>query len=134
MSDEAKTLPTLTENAQKVIEMVEKMTVLELADLVKVMEDKFGVSAAAPVAVAAAPAEAAPVEEEKSSFDIVLKEAGANKIGVIKVVREITELGLKEAKDLVEAAPQTVKESVKKEDAEAIKVKFEEAGATVELA
>jgi len=134
MSDEAKTLPTLTENAQKVIEMVEKMTVLELADLVKVMEDKFGVSAAAPVAMAAAPAEAAPVEEEKSSFNIVLKDAGANKIGVIKVVREITELGLKEAKDLVEAAPQTVKESVKKEDAEAIKVKFEEAGATVELA
>lgn len=134
MSDEAKTLPTLTENAQKVIEMVEKMTVLELADLVKVMEDKFGVSVAAPVAVAAAPAEAAPVEEEKSSFNIVLKDAGANKIGVIKVVREITELGLKEAKDLVEAAPQTVKESVKKEDAEAIKAKFEEAGATVELA
>jgi len=134
MADEAKTLPTLTENAQKVIEMVEKMTVLELADLVKVMEDKFGVSAAAPAAVAAAPVEAAPVEEEKSVFNIVLKEAGANKIGVIKVVREITELGLKEAKDLVEAAPQTVKESVKKEDAEAIKVKFEEAGATVELA
>jgi len=133
MADEAKTLPTLTENAQKVIEMVEKMTVLELADLVKVMEDKFGVSAAAPIAMAAAPAEAAPVEEEKSSFNIVLKEAGANKIGVIKVVREITELGLKEAKDLVEAAPQTVKESVKKEDAEAIKAKFEEAGATVEL-
>ena len=134
MADEAKTLPTLTANAQKVVEMVEKMTVLELADLVKVMEDKFGVSAAAPVAVAAAPAEAAPEEEEKSSFDIVLKEAGANKIGVIKVVREITELGLKEAKDLVESAPQTVKEAVKKEDAEAIKVKFEEAGATVELA
>jgi large subunit ribosomal protein L7/L12 len=135
MSDEVnKELPTLTENAQKVIEMVEKMTVLELADLVKVMEDKFGVSAAAPVAVAAAPAEAAPAEEEKSSFDIVLKEAGANKIAVIKVVREITELGLKEAKDLVDGAPQTVKEAVKKEDAEAIKAKFEEAGATVELA
>ena len=134
MADEVnKELPTLTANAQKVIEMVEKMTVLELADLVKVMEEKFGVSAAAPAAVAA-PVEAAPVEEEKSSFDIVLKEAGANKIGVIKVVREITELGLKEAKDLVEAAPQTVKEAVKKEDAEAIKVKFEEAGATVELA
>lgn len=135
MADEVKKdLPTLTKNAQEVIEMVEKMTVLELADLVKVMEDKFGVSAAAPAAVAAAPAEAAPVEEEKTSFNIVLKESGANKIGVIKVVREITELGLKEAKDLVEAAPQTVKESVKKEDAEAIKAKFEEAGATVELA
>ncbi|HBB64616.1 50S ribosomal protein L7/L12 [candidate division WS6 bacterium RIFOXYD1_FULL_33_8] len=135
MADEVKKdLPTLTKNAQEVIEMVEKMTVLELADLVKVMEDKFGVSAAAPVAVAAAPAEAAPVEEEKTSFNIVLKDSGTNKIGVIKVVREITELGLKEAKDLVEAAPQTVKESVKKEDAEAIKAKFEEAGATVELA
>ena len=135
MADEVKKdLPTLTKNAQEVIEMVEKMTVLELADLVKVMEDKFGVSAAAPVAVAAAPAEAAPVEEEKTSFNIVLKDSGTNEIGVIKVVREITELGLKEAKDLVEAAPQTVKESVKKEDAEAIKAKFEEAGATVELA
>lgn len=135
MADEVKKdLPTLTKNAQEVIEMVEKMTVLELADLVKVMEDKFGVSAAAPAAVAAAPAEAAPVEEEKTSFNIVLKDSGTNKIGVIKVVREITELGLKEAKDLVEAAPQTVKESVKKEDAEAIKAKFEEAGATVELA
>jgi len=135
MADEVKKdLPTLTKNAQEVIEMVEKMTVLELADLVKVMEDKFGVSAAAPVAVAAAPAEAAPVEEEKTSFNIVLKDSGTNKIGVIKVVREITELGLKEAKDLVEAAPQTVKEGVKKEDAEAYKAKFEEAGATVELA
>lgn len=131
--DEAKVLPELSENGKKVMEIVEKMTVLELADLVKVMEDKFGVSAAAPVAavaVAAAPAEAV---EEKTMFNIVLKDAGANKIGVIKVVREITELGLKEAKDMVDAAPQTVKESVKKEDAEAIKAKFEEAGATVEL-
>jgi len=109
------------------------MTVLELADLVKVMEDKFGVSAAAPVAVAAPAAEAAPEEVEKSVFNIVLKDAGANKIGVIKVVREITELGLKEAKDLVEAAPKVVKEGVKKEDAEAMKAKFEEAGAKVEL-
>ncbi len=136
MADEVKNdLPKLTANAQKVVEMVEKMTVLELADLVKVMEDKFGVSAAAPMAVAAAPvAEAAPEAEEKSVFNIVLKDAGSNKIGVIKVVREITELGLKEAKDLVEAAPQTVKEGVKKEDAEAFKAKFEEAGATVELA
>ncbi len=134
MADEVKNdLPKLTKNAQEVIEMVEKMTVLELADLVKVMEDKFGVSAAAPVAVAAAPAEAAVEVEEKSIFNIVLKEAGSNKIGVIKVVREITELGLKEAKDLVEAAPQTVKEGVKKEDAEQFKAKFEEAGAKVEL-
>ena len=134
MADEVKNdLPKLTDNAQKVIEMVEKMTVLELADLVKVMEDKFGVSAAAPVAVAAAPVEAAPEVEEKSVFNIVLKDSGSNKIGVIKVVREITELGLKEAKDLVEAAPQTVKEGVKKEDAESFKAKFEEVGATVEL-
>jgi large subunit ribosomal protein L7/L12 len=133
MAEEKKDLPKLSENAQKVIEMVEKMTVLELADLVKVMEDKFGVSAAAPVAVAAPAAEAAPEEVEKSVFNIVLKDAGANKIGVIKVVREITELGLKEAKDLVEAAPKVVKEGVKKEDAEAIKAKFEEAGAKVEL-
>ena len=133
MAEEKKDLPKLSENAQKVIEMVEKMTVLELADLVKVMEDKFGVSAAAPVAVAAPAAEAAPEEVEKSVFNIVLKDAGTNKIGVIKVVREITELGLKEAKDLVEAAPKVVKEGVKKEDAEAIKAKFEEAGAKVEL-
>ena len=133
MAEEKKDLPKLSENAQKVIEIVEKMTVLELADLVKVMEDKFGVSAAAPVAVAAPAAEAAPEEVEKSVFNIVLKDAGANKIGVIKVVREITELGLKEAKDLVEAAPNVVKEGVKKEDAEAIKAKFEEAGAKVEL-
>ena len=133
MAEEKKDLPKLSENAQKVIEIVEKMTVLELADLVKVMEDKFGVSAAAPVAVAAPAAEAAPEEVEKSVFNIVLKDAGANKIGVIKVVREITELGLNEAKDLVEAAPKVVKEGVKKEDAEAIKAKFEEAGAKVEL-
>ena len=133
MAEEKKDLPKLSENAQKVIEIVEKMTVLELADLVKVMEDKFGVSAAAPVAVAAPAAEAAPEEVEKSIFNIVLKDAGTNKIGVIKVVREITELGLKEAKDLVEAAPKVVKEGVKKEDAEAIKAKFEEAGAKVEL-
>lgn len=134
MADENTNLPELSENSKKVLEIVEKMSVLELADLVKVMEDKFGVSAAAPVAVAAAPAEAAAPEEEKTIFNIVLKEAGANKIGVIKVVREITELGLKEAKDLVDTAPQTVKEGVKKEDAEAYKAKFEEAGATVELA
>jgi large subunit ribosomal protein L7/L12 len=134
MADEVnKELPKLSDNAQKVIEMVEKMTVLELADLVKVMEDKFGVSAAAPMAVAAAPAAEAEEVVEKSVFNIVLKDAGSNKIGVIKVVREITELGLKEAKDLVEAAPQTVKEGVKKEEAEELKAKLEEAGATVTL-
>ena len=132
--EETKDLPKLSANGKKVIEIVEKMTVLELADLVKVMEDKFGVSASAPVAVAAAAAEAAPEEEEKSMFNIVLKETGSNKIAVIKAVRAITELGLKEAKDLVEAAPQTVKEDVKKEEAEEIKAQFEEAGATVELA
>ena len=134
MAEETKTLPELSADGKKVLEIVEKMSVLELADLVKVMEDKFGVSAAAPVAVATAPAEVAPVEEEKSMFDIVLKDGGANKIGAIKVVREITELGLKEAKDLVDNAPQTVKEGVKKEEAEEIKAKFEEIGATVELA
>lgn len=134
MAEETKTLPELSENGKKVLEIVEKMSVLELADLVKVMEDKFGVSAAAPVAVATVAAAPAEEVEEKSTFDIILKEAGANKIGVIKAVREITELGLKEAKDLVEAAPQTVKEGVAKADAEAIKAKFEEAGAKVELA
>jgi len=133
MAEETKTLPELSANGTKVLEIVEKMSVLELADLVKVMEDKFGVSAAAPVAMAAPAAEAAPAEEEKSVFNIVLKDAGANKIGVIKVVRSLTELGLKEAKDLVDGAPQTVKESVAKEEAEAIKKQFEEAGATVEL-
>jgi large subunit ribosomal protein L7/L12 len=134
MAEEKKELPKLSADGTKVLEMVEKMSVLELADLVKVMEDKFGVSAAAPVAMAAGPAEAAPEEEEKSSFDIILKEAGANKIGVIKVVRGLTELGLKEAKDLVDSAPQTIKEGVSKDEAEDIKKQFEEAGATVELA
>ena len=132
--DEEKKLPELSENGKKVMEIVEKMTVLELADLVKVMEDKFGVSAAAPVAavaVAAAPAEEV---EEKSMFNIVLKDAGANKIGVIKVVREITELGLKEAKDLVDkGAGSVIKEGLTKDDSAAAKKKFEEAGATVEL-
>ncbi len=123
----------LSANATKVLDMVSEMTVLELAELVKVLEDKFGVSAA-PVAVAGAaaagPAEAA---EEKSSYNVNLVEAGANKIGVIKAVREVTDLGLKEAKDLVEAAPKMVKEGVKKEQAEEMKAKLEEAGAKVEL-
>jgi large subunit ribosomal protein L7/L12 len=133
MAEEKKELPKLSANGKKVLEIVEKMPILELADLVKVMEDKFGVSAAAPVAMAAAPAVAEEVEE-KTSFDIILKETGANKIGVIKVVRGITELGLKEAKDLVDSAPQKIKEGVSKEEAENIKKQFEEAGATVELA
>lgn len=131
--EETKDLPELTKDAEKVLEMVEKMTVLELADLVKVMEEKFGVSAAAPVAMAAAPAAAEEEAEEKSAFNIVLKEAGSEKIAVIKAVRGITEMGLKEAKDLVDSAPQTIKEDVAKEEAEEMKAKLEEAGATVEL-
>jgi large subunit ribosomal protein L7/L12 len=131
--EETKDLPELSKEAQKVLEMVEKMTVLELADLVKVMEEKFGVSAAAPVAMAAAPAASEEEAEEKSVFNIVLKEAGSEKIAVIKAVRGITEMGLKEAKDLVDSAPQTIKEGVAKEEAEEMKKSLEEAGATVEL-
>ena len=116
---------------EEFISAVESMTVLELAELVKAMEEKFGVSAAAPVAVAAAAAPAA--EEEKTEFDVILANAGAQKIGVIKVVREITGLGLKEAKALVDGAPAPVKEKVAKADAEAMKAKLEEAGATVEV-
>ncbi len=130
-------LSKLSDNAKKVVEMVEKMTVLELSELVKVLEDKFGVSAAAPVmAVAAngaAPAASAAPAEEKSTYTVNLVEAGAKKIDVIKAVREVVEIGLKEAKDLVEGAPKTVKENVKKEEAEAMKKKLEEAGAKVEL-
>ena len=118
---------------EEFISAVESMTVLELAELVKAMEEKFGVSAAAPVAVAAAAAPAAAAEEEKTEFDVILANAGAQKIGVIKVVREITGLGLKEAKALVDGAPAPVKEKVAKADAEAMKTKLEEAGATVEV-
>ncbi|MDR3253876.1 MAG: 50S ribosomal protein L7/L12 [Endomicrobium sp.] len=119
----------------QLIEAISKLTVIELSELVKALEEKFGVSASAPVAVAAAPAGAAvpAAAEEKDEFTIVLTAAGANKINVIKVVREITSLGLKEAKDLVEGAPKTVKENVAKADAEAFKKKLVEAGATVEL-
>ena len=121
-------------NREEIISAIESMTILELADLVKEMEEKFGVSAAAPVAVAgAAGAAAAPVEEEKTEFDVVLKEIGSEKIKVIKVVREITGLGLKEAKDAVEGAPKTLKEAVSKEEAEKIKEKLAEVGATVEI-
>ena len=116
----------------QIMEAIENMTVLELADLVKAMEDKFGVSAAAPVAVAAAPAAGA-AAAEKTEFDVVLKDAGASKINVIKVVRELTGLGRKEAKAAVDAAPNAIKEHVAKADAEAMKAKLEEAGATVEL-
>jgi large subunit ribosomal protein L7/L12 len=132
MAEEKKELPKLSADGKKVLEIVEKMSVLELADLVQVMEDKFDVSAAAPVAMAA-PIAAAEEEEEQTSFDVVLKEVGENKIGVIKVVRGLTELGLKEAKDLVDSAPQTIKEGVSKDESEDIKKQFEEAGATVEL-
>ena len=117
----------------EVLEIVKGMTVLELNELVKAFEEEFGVSAAAPVAVAAAPAAAAPAAEEKTEFDVVLASAGAQKIQVIKVVREATGLGLKEAKDLVDGAPKAVKEGISKADAEALKAKLEEAGATVEL-
>ena len=120
-------------NREEIISAIESMTILELADLVKEMEEKFGVSAAAPVAVAGAAAPAAAAEEEKTEFDVVLKDVGSEKIKVIKVVREITGLGLKEAKDAVEGAPKTLKEAVSKEDAEKIKAKLAEVGSTVEI-
>jgi len=119
-------------NKEEMIEEIKKMTVVELADLVKAIEEEFGVSAAA-VAAPAAGAAAGAAAEEKSSFNVVLKDAGANKIQVIKVVRDATGLGLKEAKDLVDGAPKAVKEGVNKEEAEDLKAKFEAAGATIEL-
>lgn len=123
----------MSEKITNIIEAVKGLTVLELADLVKAIEEEFGVTAAAPVAVAAGPAAAAPAAEEKTEFDVVLTNAGANKIAVIKVVKEITGLGLKEAKALVDGAPKTVKEGASKDDAEALKAKLVEAGAEVEL-
>jgi large subunit ribosomal protein L7/L12 len=124
-----------SEKVQQVLDIVKGMTMLEAAELVKAFEAEFGVSAAAPVAVAAAaPAgEAAAPAEEKTEFTVILKEIGANKINVIKAVRELTNLGLKESKDLVEAAPKAVKENVSKDDAAAAKKKLEEAGAKVEV-
>ena len=116
----------------KFVEEIKSMTVLELNELVKAIEEEFGVSAAAPVIVAGAGA-AAPAAEEKTEFDVVLKSAGANKINVIKVVKEATGLGLKEAKAMVDEAPKTIKEGVSKDDAEALKTKLTEAGAEVEL-
>ncbi len=118
----------------KLLEEIDSLTVIELSELVKGIEEKYGVSAAAVAAPVAGGAAAGAAAEEKSSFNVVLKEAGANKIAVIKVVRDATGLGLKEAKDLVDGAPKTVKEGVSKDDAEAMKAKFEEAGATIELA
>lgn len=142
MTDEAKKVDAADEKKavdvpkkfEKIVKEIEEMSVLDLSELITVLEDKFGVSAAAPVAMAmpvAGAGEAA--AEEKSSFDVELAAAGASKINVIKAVREITGLGLKEAKDLVDAAPKVIKEGVAKEEAETIKGKLEEAGATVNL-
>lgn len=137
MTDEIKNEETQVEVPEKfkaLVENIEKMSVLDLAELVKILEKKFGVSASAPAmmmgAMPGAPAEAA---EEKTSFDVEITEAGANKIAVIKAVRELTEMGLKDAKDLVDGAPKMVKEGIKKEDAEAMKKRLEEAGAKVTL-
>ena len=121
----------MNEKTTQILDIVKGLTILELADLVKALEEEFGVSAA-PVAAAAAPVAAAPVEE-KTEFDVVLKAAGANKLAVIKVAREITGLGLKDAKDLVESAPKTVKEAVSKEEAEKIAEQLKAAGAEVEI-
>jgi large subunit ribosomal protein L7/L12 len=125
----------MSEKVTNLIEEVKALTVLELSELVKALEEEFGVSAAAPaaVAVAAAPAGDAPAAEEKTEFDVILKAPGANKINVIKIVKEVTGLGLKEAKELVDGAPKAVKEGISKDDAEALKTKLTEAGAEVEL-
>ncbi|NMC51742.1 50S ribosomal protein L7/L12 [Candidatus Kuenenbacteria bacterium] len=136
MSDEQKTAVEVPEKFKSIVETIEKMSVLDLSELVKILEDKFGVSAAAPMMMGAMPAAAgaagAPAEE-KSEFDVELTAAGENKIGVIKVLREVTGKGLKEAKDMTEAGPVVVKAGAKKEEAEEIKKKLEEAGAKVTL-
>ncbi len=118
---------------KNIVEEIKTLSVMELADLVHAIEEEFGVSAAAPVAVAAAPGAGAAAAEEKTEFDVVLTNAGASKINVIKVVKEITGLGLKEAKEMVDGAPKTIKEGASKDEAEEIKNKLTEAGATVEL-
>ncbi len=140
MSDEAqvqateeKKEVTVPEKFKTIVESVEKLSVLDLSELVKVLEEKFGVSAAAPVMMAAGGAAGAEAVEEKTDFSVNLTAAGGNKIGVIKVVREVTGLGLKEAKDLVDAAPKVIKESVPKAEAEEIKKKIEDAGGSCEL-
>ena len=122
-----------SEKITNILEEIKSLTIIELADLVKAVEEEFGVSAAAPVGVAVAAGAAAPAEEEKTEFDVVLKGFGAKKLDVIKAVREITGLGLKEAKDMVEGCPKPVKEGVSKEDAEKIKADLTAAGATVEI-
>ena len=121
-----------SEKTTQILDLIKGLTILELSDLVKAIEEEFGVSAT-PVAVAGVAAAAAPAAEEKTEFDVILASFGAKKLDVIKVVREITGLGLKDAKDFVEAAPKTLKEGVSKEDAEALKAKLTEAGATVEI-
>ncbi|MCK9557684.1 MAG: 50S ribosomal protein L7/L12 [Candidatus Cloacimonetes bacterium] len=124
----------MSDKKQQVIDLIKEMTVLELSELVKEMEEIFGVSAAAPVAAFAAPAGGvAEAKEEQTEFDVILASAGDKKINVIKVVREITNLGLKEAKDLVDSAPKAIGEKVSKEEADSIKKKLEDVGATVEL-
>ena len=122
----------MNEKSTQILEIVKGLTILELADLVKALEEEFGVSAA-PVAAAPVAGAAAPAAEEKTEFDVILKNAGASKLNVIKVVRELTGLGLKDAKDLVEAAPKTVKEAVAKEEAEKIAEQLKAAGAEVEV-
>ena len=121
-----------TEKSMQILEEIKTLTILELADLVKALEEEFGVSAA-PVAVAAGAAPAAAAVEEKTEFDVILKSAGAGKLNVIKVVREVTGLGLKDAKDLVEGAPKAIKEGISKADADALAAKLTEAGAEVEV-
>ena len=122
-----------SEKITNIIEEIKSLTIIELADLVKAVEDEFGVSAAAPVGVVAVAGAAAPAAEEKTEFDVVLKSFGAKKLDVIKAVREITGLGLKDAKDLVESAPKTIKEGIAKDEAESVKKALEEAGAEVEV-
>jgi large subunit ribosomal protein L7/L12 len=122
-----------SEKITNILEEIKSLTILELNDLVKAVEEEFGVSAAAPVGVVAAAGAAAPAAEEKTEFDVILASFGSNKLGVIKAVREITGLGLKDAKDMVEGAPKTVKEGVSKDEAEKVKAALTEAGATVEI-
>ncbi|HBF14467.1 MAG TPA: 50S ribosomal protein L7/L12 [Clostridiales bacterium] len=122
-----------SEKITNILEEIKSLTILELSDLVKAVEEEFGVSAAAPVGVVAAAGAAAPAAEEKTEFDVILASFGAKKLDVIKAVREITGLGLKDAKDLVEAAPKAIKEGVSKDEAEKVKAALTEAGATVEI-
>lgn len=133
MSDEQKVAVEVPEKFKGLVESIEKLSVLDLAELVKVLEGKFGVSAAAPVMAVAAAAGAAPAAEEKTAFNVELTDAGANKINVIKAVRELTQKGLKESKDIVDGAPKVVKEGATKEEADMMKKKLEEAGAKVTL-